>query len=74
MTAFFGDFCIHFEPLLGWKCSYVCRKKLTVKSEIKDKQLAYKWPHLKKLSSKRTFFYQTATIFLENYASIWNPR
>ena len=38
--CFFSDLCIHFEPLLGWKCSYVCRKKLTVKSEIKDKQLA----------------------------------
>ena len=19
-----GDLCVHFEPLLGWECAYVC--------------------------------------------------
>ena len=22
--CFFGDLCVHFEPLLRWECAYVC--------------------------------------------------
>ena len=22
--CFFGDLCVHFQPLLGWECVYVC--------------------------------------------------
>ena len=32
--CFFGDLCVHFQPLLGWECAYVCRDLRTEKEDI----------------------------------------
>ena len=29
--CFFADLCVHYEPLLGWKCTYVCHNLRTEK-------------------------------------------
>ena len=71
--CFFGDLFIHFEPLLGWKRSYICRKELTVKSKIKKQGIGIQVTSSQKISIKKTFLYQNATIFFRNYASILSP-
>ena len=40
--CFFGNLCVHFRPLLGWECVYVCQHLRTEKGDIWDKYLEYK--------------------------------
>ena len=51
--CFFGDLFIHFEPLLGWKRSYLCRKELTVKSKIKKQGIGIQVTSSQKISIKK---------------------
>ena len=51
--CFFGDLFIHFEPLLGWKRSYICRKELTVKSKIKKQGIGIQVTSSQKISIKK---------------------
>ena len=32
--CFFGDISVHFEPLLGWECAYICPDLKTEKEGI----------------------------------------
>ena len=32
--CFLADICVHFEPLLGWKCAYICYHLRTEKEDI----------------------------------------
>ena len=61
--GFFGGLCVHFELLLGWECTYVCRNIKTEKENTYGKYSEYKtnnWHtsdlHHGKVPSKRTFF------------------
>ena len=33
-VCFFGNLCVHFEPLLGWEYAYVCHHLKTEKEGI----------------------------------------
>ena len=36
--GFFGGLCVHFELLLGWECTYVCRNIKTEKENTVNTQ------------------------------------
>ena len=61
--CFSADLCVHFEPLLGWQCTYVCCNIRTEKESIYGKQSEYKtrnWHtsglHYGKEASKKEHF------------------
>ena len=41
-NCFFGDLCVHFEPLLGCECAYVCHDLRNKKEGIYFKKREYK--------------------------------
>ena len=59
----FGNSCVHFEPLLGWECAYVCHNIRTEKESTYGKNSEQKtsnWHtsefHHGREASKKTFF------------------
>ena len=75
----FSSFCVYFEPLLGWKCAYVCHDLRTEKEGIYVKKREYKrsnW-HLGDLALEilawNVHLFQILAIYWATDSSILKP-
>ena len=76
---FFSDFCVYFEPLLGWKCLHPCATSeelkndgFTLKSENTKETIGIQVTFISEIKLQKYTFLQNMAIFLAAIVSYLN--
>ena len=77
--SYFGDWCVHFDPMLRWECAYVCLNVRTEKGNTygekswEKKAIGIQVTFISQKKLQKQHFLAKNTVFLATYASILNP-